>query len=271
METMMKSYAPLKSVEKALLVLEAMNRSASCRIVDLRDATGLAPPTLVRIMETLVNLDYARQMSRLGGYCLTEKVHGLSAGFHGLPKMFDGVRAMADALTAEILWPASLATFDADAMVVRYSTIPGSPLAHKQSTVNHRLDMLSRAHGRAYLAFCPEPEREHIYDVLVRGERHTGTPRALSAEMEPLLERIRRQGIARRDPSLEPGTSTLAVPLWDGGKLVATFGVTFFSTSVRDRSGIAIKLKGISEDSAGRPRAPEGRDAPPTAAAARQG
>lgn len=248
----MSSYEPLKSVERALLVLEAMNRRASCRIVDLCDETGLAAPTLVRIMETLVHLGYARQMSRLGGYCLTGKVHGLSAGFHGLPKMFEEVRTMADAFTADLLWPASLATFDVDAMVVRYSTIPESPLAHKQSTVNHRLDMLSRAHGRAYMAFCPEPEREHIYDVLVRDGRYAGTPRALSADMEPLLDRVRRQGIARRDLSLDPGTSTLAVPLWYGGRLVATFGATFFTTGVRDLSGIASRLKEVSKGGAGR-------------------
>jgi len=255
----MGSYEPLRSVEKTLRVLEAMNRRSSCRIIDLHDATGLAPPTIVRIMETLVHFGYARQMSRLGGYCLTEKVHGLSAGFHGLPKLFDEAKSMADGLTQELLWPTSIATFDVDAMVVRYSTIPSSPVSHKQSTINHRLSMLGRAHGRAYLAFCTEEEREQIYDILVRCGKYVGTARALSDEMEPLLGRIRRRGIARRELSLEPETGTLAVPLWDGSKLVATLGATFFKKSVRDPSRIASRLKDSSSRSGARlPRAQDG-------------
>lgn len=242
----MRSYEPLKSVEKAMLVLEVLNQYPSCRIGQLRAATGLAAPTLVRIMETLTHLGYARQMSRLGGYCLTEKVHGLSAGSHGLPKLFDAAKRMADGLTEELLWPTSIATFDVDAMVVRYSTIPRSPVSHKQSTINHRLDMLSRAHGLAYLTFCTREERDHIYDVLVRCGKDPGPLHVLSERMEPLLNRIRSQGVARRDPSLEPETSTLAVPLWDGVKLVATFGATFFRGSVRDPSRIASKLRAVS-------------------------
>ncbi len=243
---MTRSYEPLRSVEKTLLVLEALNRAASCRIGELRAATGLAAPTLVRIMETLSHLGYVRKISRFSGYCLTEKVHGLSAGFHGLPKLFDVTKRMADDFTQDLLWPTSIATFDVDAMVVRYSTIPRSPVSHKHSTINHRLNMLSRAHGRAYLAFCTPHERDHIYGVLVRCGQYYGTTRALTQHMEPLLGRIRRQGVARRDPSLEPDTSSLAVPLWDGTKLVATLGATFFTGSVRDVSQISTRLRTIS-------------------------
>ena len=43
------------------------------------------------------------------------------------------------------------AVLENNAMVVRYSTIPLSPLAMRHSTINVRLSLVSRAIGRAYL------------------------------------------------------------------------------------------------------------------------
>lgn len=239
----MRSYETLKTVERTLLVLEELNRHDASRVSDLKLTTGIPAPSLVRILETLVHMGYVRQMSRMSGYCLTEKVHTLSAGFHGLPEVFEGARAAADEFTREMLWPVSIATLDVDAMVVRYSTIPASPLSHKQSTINRRLDMLTRAHGRAYLAFCPEEERLHIYELIVRSGQFAGQVQELEAEMEAVLARARRLGVARRDSQIERETTTIAVPVWVGERLVATLGTTFFRTSVRDQAAIVRRLR----------------------------
>lgn len=243
----MRSYEPLKVVEKTLVVLEELNKHAVRRVVDLKDATGIPAPSLVRILETLVGIGYVQQMSRTGGYCLTDKVHSLSAGHHGLPEVFDGARQVADEFTGEMLWPASVATLDVDAMVVRYSTIRNSPVSHKHSTINRRLDILTRAHGRAYLAFCTDLQRTHIFDLLIHSGRYRGSLPALREEMEPVLEKARYQGIARRDPKTEPETTTLATPVFVGSQLVATFGVTFFKRSVRDQGPLVRKLKEVDE------------------------
>jgi len=255
----MRSYDPLKTVEKTLVVLEELNRHPARRVSDLKAATGIPAPSLVRILETLVGIGYVRQMSRMSGYCLTDKVQALAAGYHGLPEVFEGAKQAADAFTRDMLWPASIATFDVDAMVVRYSTIPASPLSHKQSTINARLDMLTRGHGRAYLAFCAEEERRHVYDVLVRSSLYHGTVEELEAEMAPVIASARRLGVARRDPQVETETTTLAIPVWVGSRLIATLGTTFFRNSVRDQSPIVQRLLAAGEQIrawTGTPRAP---------------
>lgn len=243
----MPSYQPLKTVEKTLLVLEELNRHAISRVSELKSATGIPTPSLVRILETLVGSGYVQQMSRMSGYCLTERVHALSAGYHGLPEVFTGAQQIAEEFTRELLWPTSIATFDVDAMVVRYSTIRKSPVSHKHSTINRRLDMLTRAHGRAYLSFCTPVERQHIFDVLIRAGQHAGPIARLEQDFEPIREKAERLGVARRDARLEPETSTLAAPIWVGTKLVGTLGVTFFKKSVRDQSPLIAKLRDASE------------------------
>lgn len=237
----MRSYKAVQSVDKALQVLELLNRQPITRIRDLALATGMPRPTLVRLLETLVQLGYVRQVDRLSGYCITDRVLSLSAGHHGLPAALEELAARADKLTKDFLWPASIATLDGDAMIVRYSTIPNSPLAHIHSTINRRLSLARRAHGRAYLAFCPDEDREYLMGVIER--LPTTTPDFSRAALEHILDGVRASGFARRDPAVGPQTSTLAVPVWSSGRLVATLGMTFFARSLPDPVHMIAALK----------------------------
>lgn len=237
------SYAPIKSVEKAFFILEYLNHQTVTRVADLAEATGYPTPTVVRLLETLTQLGYVQKVSRWSGYCLTQKVLSLSAGFHGLPEVFTAARAAAEALTAQIKWPAAICSFDNDAMVVRFSTIPSSPLSHKQSTVNRRLEMLTRAHGRAWMAFCSAEERERIWESLIKTNQIE--PEALAqkrAENEVLLAKFRRLGYAHRNPKIEPDTTTLAAPIIVDGRLTGTLGVTFFTGAKLNHEDIARPL-----------------------------
>ena len=64
-------------------------------------------------------------------------------------------------------------------MVVRYSTIPLSPLALKHSTLNVRLSLVSRAIGRVYLAFCAPDVQDAILLADRLGQDEVGRDDAL--------------------------------------------------------------------------------------------
>ncbi len=237
----MTSYKPVQAVEKALVILEHLNRRPVCRIKHLAEATGLPHSTVIRQLETLEVLGYAQKVDRGAGYCVTSKTERLSAGNHGFPTMLDSLRNKADQLTETLLWPASICTLDGDAMVVRYSTIPQSPLAHIHSTINRRLSLLRRAHGRAYLAFCPEEERAHLLEIIATLQQ---TPVDFSTQnLGPELEAIRVSGFASRIEALRAQTNSLAVPCWRKGRLIATLGLTFFTRSVPDPTALVMALK----------------------------
>lgn len=241
----MPSYEPLKTVERTMTVLEELNRHASSRVTDLNKATGIPAPTLVRILETLEAMGYVRKLSRLGGYCVSQGVIALSGGYHGLPEIFQGMQDAADQFTKEHLWPIAITTPDADAMIVRYSTIPQSPLSHKHSTLNRRLGMLTRAHGRAYLAHCPPEARDRLYELCIQCGQFEGSLDALRETMEPLLSSIRANGIAYRAADLEPDTMTIAVPVWINDQVAGAIGVTYFRRSLTDPAPLVAKLRDL--------------------------
>lgn len=222
------SYTPIRAVERSLDLLASLNRRPISRVQDLVADTGLPAPTIIRLLETLMATGHVQHHGRRVGYTVTARVAELSAGHHGLPLFLEPARPILTELTQDLLWPAALATLDGTAMVVRLSTIPDSPLAHTHSTLQKRLDLLSRAHGRAYLAFCPQAERKHLLTRLRKAELTHLPPGALEARMAPILARIRHLGHAERAHDIDPETTTLAVPVRHGGKVAATLGLTFF-------------------------------------------
>ncbi len=244
----MASFETIKSVEKTLRVIEAMNLRQVSKVNELADALNVPAPTVVRILETLEALGFVRQIDRRTGYCITERVTALSAGYHGLPAVFDKACLALEELTRKLLWPAALATLDRDAMVVRYSTIPRSPLSHSQSTVNKRLDLLNRAHGRAYLAYCHDLERTHLYQTL----SETLTPRItagqIARKMAPTLRKVRSRGVAIRASDLDPETTTLAAPIVKNERVIATIGLTVFKGARPDSQRLLESLLAASAE-----------------------
>jgi IclR family mhp operon transcriptional activator len=131
-----------------------------------------------------------------------------------------------------IKWPLAVALQERHAMVVRYSTIPLSPLALRHSTINMRLSLVSRAMGRAYLAFCSAEEQQATLQALA----HSSDPEDYLARdterVRELLDGVQTARYAIRDPSVWPASNTLAVPVFNRDGVAASMGMTFFSSAM---------------------------------------
>ncbi|WP_151720181.1 DNA-binding transcriptional regulator [Gemmobacter serpentinus] len=237
----------VRSVERTLKILELMNRMPVVRVQYLAAEADLPAPTVVRLLETLVAAGYVHKLGRQSGYSVTGKVAALGAGHHGLPQIFDRARQAAEELTRRTLWPTALATLDVDALVIRYSTIPLSPLSHYQSTINRRMTLLDYAHGRAYLAFCPKEERQHLVSLLQQSAADEEEAEAIAVKAEVLAAQTRASGFGERMGNIQPETHSLALPLRLGAKIVGTFGITYFARTQVDVEALKRDLRTTAE------------------------
>ena len=119
----------IRSIERAMLVLQEMNLQPYTSIAHLHARTGLPKATLVRILQTFEGLGYVENDSRLGGYQVSALVGSLSSGFHKEPMVVEAGRAWAVAITRKYQWPVSISLLDHDAVVVRFSTVPDSSVS----------------------------------------------------------------------------------------------------------------------------------------------
>src|SRR5918999_872484 len=146
---MMPSFPPVRSVERALGLLVELNTQRVTTIGELHQRTGLPKPTIVRLLETLIAAGFVSSDRRLGGYQVTSRVSALSSGYHGAPMVIEAARPWAIDITRKLKWPVSVALLEKDAVVVRFSTIPDSPMSPFHATINMRLSLISRGLGRA--------------------------------------------------------------------------------------------------------------------------
>jgi len=171
----------VEAASRTLLLLEELNRHRVTSIDRLHKATGLPKSTVVRLMKSLCAMGYAANDRRQGGYAVASRVKSLSNGFHGDPLVVEAARPWALAFTRQYHWPIAVAVLDRSSVVVRFSTIPDSPVSPFHATINMRLQLLSRALGRAYIAFCPPNERSLLLDMLSVSDDPEAQEAALTA------------------------------------------------------------------------------------------
>jgi IclR family transcriptional regulator, mhp operon transcriptional activator len=226
----------VQSVTRALRLLAEMNRQRLTTVRHLHAATGLPKSTIVRLLGTLAAAGYVANDKRQGGYLVTSHVQSLSCGYHGDPLVVEAARPWAVEFTRRHRWPVAIAVLDRDAVRVRLSTIPDSPVSPFHATINMRLCLLTRALGRAYLAFCPSAERDMLLATLSVSSNPEDAGAKNRASALRMLEAAERLGYAQRAPNVEPrSSSTIAVPIRRGGGVLASVGMTFFKSAVSRR------------------------------------
>lgn len=241
------AYEPVKSVVKVLELLQALNRRPFSSVDNLHHDTSIPKPTLVRLLSTLVKQGFVAKGPRKGTYVLTALVRSLSGGYHSEPQIIEAAAPICIPLTQEIKWPLGIAVFDHDAMVIQYSTIPYSPMAPYHSVLNLRYTMLGSAMGRAYVSYCSPEDLELILDILHSSENEADARMSYdTAAVSRIVETTRKQGYATRDPAERPDSYSIAVPIFDEDRVVASMAITWFRSALTlsdavDRYGEPLK------------------------------
>jgi IclR family mhp operon transcriptional activator len=201
-------------------------------------------------LQTLEADGLVRRAPQYGAYHLTAEVRALSSGYHSEPRIVEASAKIADGLTEAFKWPVSVAVQDAGAMIVRYSTIPHSPLSFFHSTINMRLSLVTQAMGRAYLAFCDPAAREALIELVANGGADEDRIAGGAEEIGQQLALVREHGYAMRDPRVRPESSTIAVPIFERSRVVATIGLTWFSSALTAQQAVERFLQPLQDASA---------------------
>lgn len=229
----------IRSIGRAITVLQALNRRPESTLHDLHRETGLPKPSIVRLLRTLEARGLAARSASHGTYELLGRIKSLSSGFHHEPRIIEAAEEIMVDFTKREGWPLMLACFDVDAMVVRACTIPHTSLSLDQSSLNRRLSLVRHALGRAYLAHSSSQEQRILLEILKHSEDPSGAPIHNDEQIRHIIEGVRAQGFAMCHPSAEQKSSTIAVPVRDNGRVVACLGLTWIAAAMPRHRAIA--------------------------------
>jgi IclR family transcriptional regulator, mhp operon transcriptional activator len=224
--------ASVRSLERGLALLAAMNRRKLPSVMELARDTRLPRPTVYRLLETLSQAGFVTRSSPNDRYCLARRVRTLSDGFVEDDWIADIAAPLMTQLTRELVWPVALLTFEEGRMLVRETTHEASTLSIDHGMVGRTLPMLRTAAGRCYVAFCPGKERRAILAMLARSKAPEDRWAREPQRLTKLLDAIRAKGYAIQDREINPKATGIAVPIRLGARILGSLSSIWISSAL---------------------------------------
>ena len=222
----------VRSLERGLALLVAMNRRPLASVCELAHDTGLPRPTVYRLLDTLAKAGFVSLDTATDRYRPTHGVRALSDGFVDDEWVTEIAAPMMAEFTREHVWPVSLFTFEAGKMLVRDTTHRLSALSIDYGMVGKRMSMLRTAGGLVYLAFCPDNERKVILDLLAQSDEPDDQQAREIHLLDGLFKSIRADGYATQDRVINPKAASISVPIIVGRKVHGCMSLIFIASAL---------------------------------------
>ncbi|MFC4066690.1 IclR family transcriptional regulator domain-containing protein [Actinoplanes subglobosus] len=195
----------------------------SMTLSEIAGVTGLARPTVRRILITLETLGYVRGAGR--GYALTPRVLDLGMAYVNSLSMWDVARPHMEKLVAQTNESTSMAQLDgSDIVYVARVAVP--KIVTLAVNIGTRFPAAATSMGKVLLAALPPAA---VPGVLAEASRSGIAARwqPAEAELEASLREVRAKGWALADQDLAPGIRSVATGVRDGhGTVIAAVNVT---------------------------------------------
>ena len=232
----------IRGLERGLHVLKFLHSEPISSLQDIHRATAISKPSLLRILNTLEQAGVVARRLADGRYRLS--------AFTDVVRKRDRHDRVAEAaapvlsqLCKKVKWPSDLFVPAGNCMERRETTVPHSPfvLGGQGNQVGGRVGWLMTGVGRAYLAWCPEKERETILRALRKSNKPEDWFARDPKKLERVLGEVRRRGYATRDPSyvagrygempVDDGAAAIAVALFDGRRVHGSINFLWIRTA----------------------------------------
>ncbi len=227
----MPARAKATSVERALLVLEALDSSRrGLNISELSRRLRIPKSSTHVIVLTMERLGYIQKRPGSLHYSLGLRAYALGHSMTKNLSVSEVALPHMRVLVDQLHLSAQLAVPDGDQGVfIQKVEAPG--LIKIDTYVGRRMDLHCTAVGKVILAFGPPDLLERLLakQVYIRHTRNTITsPKLLQRE----IVRVRKLGYAVDDEEEEPAVRCVAVPVSHAGRFAAGLSVTGATTQI---------------------------------------
>jgi IclR family transcriptional regulator, mhp operon transcriptional activator len=250
----------IKSLERGLLVLQALQMQPDSSLQELYVFTNISKPSLLRILHTLARAGLVTRRLADGRYRIGATLSHAPSRREHRDRIAEAAAPVLERLCRQVSWPSDLMVPAGDHMEIRETTRARSPILLQQERIGLPVNWLLSAVGRAYLAHCPVTERQRILDLL----RHSNKPEDRlarePARLNAILSEVRSRGYATRDaahvggyyggPPHADGLFSIAVPLRDRQRVLGAINMLWLKTAFSIESFAARHLGELQDAAA---------------------
>jgi IclR family mhp operon transcriptional activator len=228
----------IRSLERGLQVLRALQDQPISSLHEIHHLTRIPKPTLVRILRTLEGGGVVSRRLADGRYRISATLSRLARKPDRFDRVAEAAAPVLDRLCRKLSWPSDLFVPAGDHIEIRETSRVRTPFStiFMHDRIGTPVNWVLSAVGRAYLAYCPDKERQKILTSL----RNSKLPEDRLARDERRLNQIlaetRGRGYGTRDPSFgggaygqqaPDGLSGIAVPLLDGRRVHGVINIVW--------------------------------------------
>jgi IclR family mhp operon transcriptional activator len=205
----------------------------------LHAATGLAKPTLLRLLVTLEAEGYVRRLLADGLWRCTRPSDVSTISQR--ERLLKHAKPVLRALCRDVRWPSDVAICNQGRMEIIESSRALSPLGFDGLSVGLRIPMTTSGLGRAWLTWSARPDCAVIQEKLADD--------STALEVNQVICETRRDGYGRRVRSLmtrdgrRDGDRGIAVPIGIDHSLLGCISLVWRSTAMDERSFVRTHLE----------------------------
>ena len=231
----------IRGLERGLQVLKFLHSEPISSLHEIHVATAISKPSLLRILNTLERAGVVARRLADGRYRLSVFADGVRKRDRH-DRVAEAAAPVLARLCQKVKWPSDLFVPAGICMERRETSVPHSPFVLPGwNRVGGRVGWLMTGVGRAYLAWCPEKEREATLRTLRKSDNPEDWLARDPKKLEKILGEARRRGYATRDPShvagrygetpIDDGAAAIAVPLFDGRRVHGSINFRWIRTA----------------------------------------
>jgi IclR family mhp operon transcriptional activator len=240
---------PVAALARGLQVLQVLQEMRAASLHDLHLATGIPKPTLTRILYTASQQGLVWQRMVDGAF-LPSHTQQRRVEIDDAAWLAEIASPVLEELSRRVRWPSVFSvprldymeTLETNSSRTYFDGLPPRPHGF-------RVNLLGSASGRAYLAFCPEQEREAVLARL----RHKGLPAHHlvfdDAAVQRMLAETRQRGYSVRAPDfggdhdrprseVDDGRESIAMPVRLDGRVAGCINLTWLRPAMPVRTAV---------------------------------
>jgi IclR family transcriptional regulator, mhp operon transcriptional activator len=233
----------IRGLERGLQVLGVLQSNPISSLHDIHVATGISKPSLLRILNTLQRAGVVSRRLADGHYRISAFAR-MAGKRDRHDRVAEAAAPVLDRLCQKVRWPSDLMVPAGDHMERRETSQAYTPFFFINTTqrtrVGQSVNWLQTGMGRAYLAFCPEPERNDILRMLRSSDKPEDILARDPKRLDGILAETRARGYGTRDlvftggnyggPPIDDGLAAIAVPLLDRTRVHGTINILWIKT-----------------------------------------
>jgi len=243
----------LRGLERGLSVLAALESHGGLSLRDLHRRTDLPKPTLLRILATLEANGYARRRIGDGSWRRSARLQEPpSSRIESL--LLDIGGEVLDDLCRRVIWPSDLAIYRRGTMQILDTSRRLTPFVINHAEIGLRIPVLQSGLGLAWLAYCPDDERNAIAAVLAASGSAFDRPAREIGFIEGAVAETRAKGYGARAPGYRPrrrmtedNTCGIALPIFANGRVVAAVNLVWILSAFDEAAFVARYLDDLRE------------------------